>query len=195
MSLTTEGDINRVEVEIADAVSAGYIHSYIKGMLLGTGIHRPQIVTVPLRPGLRSYRSLDDLLVCVYVARWNRSGMNSNSIGRCHITQFPSNSRCLLSHPSTFFYSEPGTPAPVNTFINSGMVKDQAGFPVLHYGNILVVKHARAESTDPVFDIIDITEGDYVLLKPVLEWYISLYPRTKYTHLGEQARVLPVCGA
>ncbi|KAJ3932278.1 MAG: hypothetical protein NXY57DRAFT_1003734 [Lentinula lateritia] len=81
---------------------AGRVHPFLhQGYAFGywhtLGIHRPRIVTVPLRPGLRSYRSLDDLLVRVYVARWNRSGMNSNSIGRCHITRFPSDSRRAVS--------------------------------------------------------------------------------------------------
>ncbi|KAJ3884239.1 hypothetical protein GG344DRAFT_71493 [Lentinula edodes] len=129
MSLTTDCDIDRAEREILDAVSAGYIHSYVKGILLGTGLLTPQIVTVPLRPGLHSYRSLDDLFVRM--------------------------------------------PLPVNLLIGGGVVMDQPRSPLLHHGNILIIKHAKVQTPTPVFDILDITQGDYVLIKPILECRVN----------------------
>ncbi|KAH7875951.1 uncharacterized protein C8R40DRAFT_1069134 [Lentinula edodes] len=151
----------------------GYMHAFVRALFFGTGMNSPRIVTLPLRPGLREYRTLDDFLVRVYVSRWNITGFNKCSIGRCYIDRFPPDSHSLLSHPFTIFYGEPGTPAPINDLVLKELVMDKYSMASQFRGNLLIVKHVRAHSFDRRYDMIDVSLADYVLLKPIVEWLID----------------------
>ncbi|GAW00964.1 hypothetical protein LENED_002526 [Lentinula edodes] len=173
MKLTTDASVETVEAVIACAMENGYMHAFVRGLFFGTGMNSPRIVTLPLHPGLREFRTLDDFLVRVYVSRWNVTGFNDCSIGRCYIDRFPPDSRSLLTHPFTIFYGEPGTPAPINDLVLKELVMDKYSMASQFRGNLLIVKHARAHSYDRRYDMIDVTLGDYVLLKPIVEWLID----------------------
>ncbi|KAJ4474704.1 hypothetical protein C8J55DRAFT_562528 [Lentinula edodes] len=153
MKLTMEVSVESVEEVIACAIENGYMHAFVRALFFGTGMKSPTIVTLPLHPGLREFRTLDDFLVCVYVSQWNVTGFNT--------------------HPFTIFFGEPGTPAPINDLVLSELVIDKYSMASQFRGNLLIVKHVRAESFNRTYDIIDISLGDYVLLKPIVEWLID----------------------
>ncbi|KAJ3919781.1 hypothetical protein F5877DRAFT_66305 [Lentinula edodes] len=62
MDLTTALSVLRTESNVISAIESGYIHSFVKAMLIGTGLEAPLVVTLPLRP-------VDDLLVRTFLLK------------------------------------------------------------------------------------------------------------------------------
>ncbi|KAJ3831667.1 hypothetical protein F5878DRAFT_667319 [Lentinula raphanica] len=163
--LTTSRDVRKIMKCINRMLEDGRYSSSLLGMFMGTGCDAVALVPVPVEPRLRSWESIDQLDIRMYLWTSNEPAVKTCSRNRYHIDRFPPDATTALTNPFTFYFEDIHTPTPTNQLMRrKSRSYDNNIIPAFH-GNLLVIKHDRK-------GVVDMETSDWPLVKVILDWLV-----------------------